>query len=153
MRAIRPGRATVVVITVNQRDERFGRDRRLRSSRDYARVRRAGRSVSGTFLILGFIRRDMHAAPDTDATQPGATARVGFTVGKRVGGAVTRNRVRRHLREAARRRISAIEPGWDLVVIARPTAAAAASDALAHEIDALLARAKVLKAGSERATV
>jgi ribonuclease P protein component len=145
--AARPERTITIlaVITVQQRDERFGRDRRLRSSRDFAHVRRSGRSVSGALLIVGYARRSTRALPGS--AQPARSARVGFTVGKRVGGAVTRNRVRRRLREAARRRISAIAPEWDLVIIARPAAADATSEVLAQELDALLARAKVLQIG------
>ena len=46
--------------------------------------------------------------------------RVGFTVTKKVGNAVTRNRVRRRLREAARLRLSELaKPGFDYVLIGR----------------------------------
>jgi ribonuclease P protein component len=147
----RPERTTGAVTTAIRRDERFGRDRRLRSSRDFAHVRQAGRSVSGALLTVGFLRRTALASPGP--AQPVATARVGFTVGKRVGGAVIRNRVRRRLREVARRRISALAPDWDLVIVARPAAAGATSEALARDLDALLARAKVLKTGSEEPTI
>ena len=46
--------------------------------------------------------------------------RVGFTATKKVGGAVTRNRAKRRLREAARRLLPALgQPGTDYVFIAR----------------------------------
>lgn len=46
--------------------------------------------------------------------------RVGFTVTKKVGNAVIRNRVRRRLREAARLRLSELAlPGYDYVLIGR----------------------------------
>lgn len=48
-----------------------------------------------------------------------ATNRVGITVGKKLGGAVTRNRVRRRLREVYRLHESRFTPGWDIVVVAR----------------------------------
>lgn len=127
--------------------ERFGRERRLRSQADFARVRKEGRTVSGTFLMLGYARRARGG--DAAGVQPPALTRVGFTVGKRVGNAVMRNRVRRRLREVMRRRWQAIAPAWDLVVVARPPAGSAESVALARELDMLLSRAKVLAPGSE----
>ena len=48
-----------------------------------------------------------------------ATNRVGITVGKKLGGAVVRNRVRRRLREVYRLNESRFAPGWDIVVVAR----------------------------------
>jgi ribonuclease P protein component len=133
------------------RRRRFGRQRRLRSSQDFARVRRQGRSVSGTHLTLGYARQRPRMGGN--GSQPATLSRVGFTVGKRVGGAVVRNRVRRRLREAMRHRLPRIAPEWDLVVAARPSAAAADNASLAKELDALLARAKVLVAGSEETGV
>ncbi len=45
--------------------------------------------------------------------------RVGITVGKKLGHAVVRNRVRRRLREVYRLNEGKFAPGWDLVVVAR----------------------------------
>jgi ribonuclease P protein component len=47
-------------------------------------------------------------------------SRFGFTASRRVGNAVQRNRARRLLRESVRLQLETIEPGWDLVFIARP---------------------------------
>lgn len=51
--------------------------------------------------------------------------RVGITVGKKLGKAVTRNRVRRRLREIYRLHESQFLPGYDLVVVARSQAVGA----------------------------
>lgn len=48
--------------------------------------------------------------------------RVGITVGKKLGKAVTRNRVRRRLREIYRLHEAQFQPGYDLVVVARSQA-------------------------------
>ena len=48
-----------------------------------------------------------------------ATNRVGVTVGKKLGHAVVRNRVRRRLREIYRLHEAQFMPGWDIVVVAR----------------------------------
>ena len=47
------------------------------------------------------------------------TNRVGVTVGKKLGHAVVRNRVRRRLREVYRLNEARFAPGWDIVVVAR----------------------------------
>ena len=47
------------------------------------------------------------------------TNRVGLTVGKKLGHAVIRNRVRRRLREVYRLNEDRFTPGWDIVVVAR----------------------------------
>ena len=51
---------------------------------------------------------------------------LGFTVTAKVGKAVTRNRVRRRLREIYRLHESELKPGFDLVVVARTRAAGVA---------------------------
>lgn len=49
--------------------------------------------------------------------------RIGITTGKTVGNAVTRNRVKRLIREALRLNQANIKTGYDLVVVARSRAA------------------------------
>ena len=44
---------------------------------------------------------------------------MGFSVSKKLGNSVTRNRVKRRLREAFRPLISEAQPGYDLIFIAR----------------------------------
>lgn len=68
--------------------------------------------------------------------------RVGFVVSRKVGNAVTRNRVRRRLREALRALLRegvlpGERPSYDLLVITRPSAA----EADYHVLDASLRRA------------
>ena len=48
-----------------------------------------------------------------------AANRVGITVGKKLGHAVLRNRIRRRLREIYRLEEARFAPGWDIVVVAR----------------------------------
>ena len=50
------------------------------------------------------------------------TNRIGITVGKKLGHAVVRNRVRRRIREVYRLNEEKFQPGWDIVVVARTRA-------------------------------
>ena len=75
------------------------------------------------------------------ATPQGA-ARVGFTVTKKVGNAVLRNRIRRRLREAARTVAPDAWPeGHDAVLIAREAAASLPFEALVARLDTALRQA------------
>lgn len=127
--------------------ERFRRESRLRASGDFQRVRRRGRRQQGVYLMLAYARRVSEAGPATDGaeTPPSLPSRIGFSVSKRVGKAVTRNRVKRRLREAVRRRLWKTQPGWDMIVIARPEAANAEYAALASDVFDLLSRARILR--------
>ncbi len=71
-------------------------------------------------------------------------SRYGLSVSKRVGGAVVRNRVKRRLREILRH--GPVRPGWDVVFIARPEAAAADFASLRKAVESLLSRAHLLEA-------
>jgi len=69
-------------------------------------------------------------------------SRYGFSVGRRVGKAVVRNRVKRLLREILR--LTPLLPGWDIIFIARPLAASADYTNLEKSVKGLLRRARVL---------
>ncbi len=122
--------------------ERFTRASRLRSPEDFQRVRRTGKRRQGRYLTLIFARASSPTAENGAGVAP---SRVGFSVSKRVGDAVRRNLVKRRLREAIRRRLWNVAPGWDMIVIARPEAVAAEYAALRDEVGALLAQAHVLR--------
>lgn len=129
---------------------RLEKQRRLRSAGDFARVRQFGRSFATASLVVRVVRQPALEAPAArDSAQLAVPPRVGFSVGKRVGDAVVRNRVRRRLRELMRTRLARVAPGWDLVVTARAPAATSTYAELDTDLDMLLARAKVLAPGSE----
>ena len=70
--------------------------------------------------------------------------RVGFATGRKLGGAVVRNRVRRRLREIMRSLESRLEPGWDILIVVRPAGAAAASAELRAAVERVLRAGGVL---------
>jgi ribonuclease P protein component len=110
------------------------RAHRLRRAADFQRVRAERRSWGHPLLVL-------YVAPND-----GQPTRLGISVGRRVGNAVVRNRVKRRVREAVRHRHAELPPGHDLVFIARPPAATAAWPALRDAADELLRRARLLPA-------
>ena len=70
----------------------------------------------------------MHAFPNEFGTP-----RLGLSVSRRVGNAVTRNTVRRRLREVFHASFDEVPGSWDLVVSARPEASEAGLDELTRE--------------------
>lgn len=72
---------------------------------------------------------------ERDKTDELSPARLGLAVSRRAGNAVARNHVKRRVREWFRKHRAALD-GYDLVVSARPEAAALHGD----DIDALLSR-------------
>lgn len=71
---------------------------------------RHGRSVSTRFLVLYWFPR----------AEDGGEPRLGLAVPKGVGSAVTRNRIKRRLRDAWRALLDTVPPGRDYVLIVRP---------------------------------
>jgi ribonuclease P protein component len=68
---------------------------------------------------------------------------LGVSVSKRLGNAVNRNRVRRRIRELVRARVKELQPGWDVVIVARTPAASAAFLTLKEALDQLVERARL----------
>jgi ribonuclease P protein component len=82
--------------------------RRLSRSGEFDRVYREGSSHANRHLVLYRFPR-----PDADGI------RLGISAGRKVGGAVERNRVKRVLREAFWS-IEGLDDGHDFVLVARP---------------------------------
>lgn len=87
---------------------------RLSRSEDFARVYRAGRSVANRYLVLYYFDRS-----GSELSGGEARPRVGFSVSKRLGTAVDRNRAKRVLRETFRANDQSFKGNMDFVLIAR----------------------------------
>jgi ribonuclease P protein component len=70
--------------------------------------------------------------------------RFGMSTGRKLGGAVVRNKVRRRLREALRVMAPSFQPGWDVLIIARPPVTGADYQTVAGALQSLLRRGGVL---------
>jgi ribonuclease P protein component len=133
----RPGRSagTGSEATDGLTDGRGSDPRRLvmlSRPQDFAAIQSNGTSRSHPLLIARFLRTDLE------------TTRFGLSTGRRLGGAVVRNRVRRRLREALRVMAPSFQPGWDVLIIARPPLVEADHDALVGTLRRLLTRGGVL---------
>ena len=97
---------------------------RLKSRPQFLAVREGEKRRGGFFLIEMLDRKLADAEP-----------RVGFTVTKKHGNAVERNRMRRRLKEAVRLHAGfAMQPGHDYVVVARREVLTAPFEKLASEL-------------------
>lgn len=79
----------------------------LKKNDEFKAVYKRGRSYVGAYLVL-------YTMPRTDQD-----AKLGITVSKKVGKAVTRNRVRRLVKETFRRNEMKVPKAYDYVVVAR----------------------------------
>jgi ribonuclease P protein component len=96
---------------------------RLRKRAEFLAVRR-GEKRRGRFFLMEILDRGDDKPP-----------RVGFTVTKKVGNAVVRNRVRRRLKEAVRTRAAGdMGPGKDYVIVGREEVLTIPFDQLAIEL-------------------
>ena len=101
----------------------------LKRNKQFRQVYRKGKSVACREMVL------IYAKNRSDMVH------VGFSVGKKLGNSVVRNRVKRRLREAFRPNLPLLLPGFDLIVIARDAARDAPFSSLADSLRYLLRKA------------
>ena len=92
----------------------FPRAGRLLKHADFDRVYKQGRRHFSSHMTVFYLPQADGSSTHDTASEKGA--RVGFTVGKALGGAVVRNRIKRRLREAVRLRRSVLKGGVDVVI-------------------------------------
>ncbi len=104
----------------------------LSRPQDFVAIQGSGTTRSHALLSARFLRTDL------------GTTRIGLSTNRRLGGAVVRNRVRRRLREALRVMAPSFQPGWDVLIIARPAIVEADHDALVGALHRVFARGGVI---------
>ncbi len=107
----------------------------LTEPRQYALVYTRGRSWVTGLIVMKAIPNHL------------ALSRYGFSVSRRVGNAVIRNKMKRRLREIMR--VMPLRTGWDIVFIVRPAAATADFTAFKSSVKGLLSRSQLLAADRE----
>lgn len=80
---------------------------KITKNKDYKKVYNYGKSVADRYLVLFFLVNNLE------------TSRFGFTVSKKIGNAIKRNRVRRLFKEACRLNLNRFPIGFDYVILAR----------------------------------
>lgn len=106
------------------------REEHLTKPEQYALVYNEGNSWTNSLLVMKALPNGLNLS------------RYGVSVGKRVGKAVTRNRVKRLLREILR--MTPLNPGWDIIFIARRLAATADYAKLEKSVKGLLSQAQLM---------
>ena len=101
---------------------------RLRQRSDFLRAATGRKAPTAGFVLQAIGRGE------------DGPVRIGFTVSKKVGTAVERNRVRRRLREVVRRSATAMCPSHDYVLVGRRNALQEPFDHMVAALDAALRR-------------
>jgi ribonuclease P protein component len=107
---------------------------RLRANADFQRACRDGSTWAHPLLVLSALPNRL------------THSRFGFVVGRRIGKAVQRNRIKRRMREAVRMRVQKgeIAEGWDIIFIARRPVREASFQQVDEAIGLLLRRARLV---------
>jgi ribonuclease P protein component len=106
----------------------FGAHERVRRRSDYERIYSRGVKISGKCLTLFMLVNDLKVG------------RLGIAATKKIGGAATRNRAKRLIREVFRQ--NKLAPGFDLVVIPKRELVDASLAAIEAEFRNTIGRAR-----------
>ena len=106
----------------------------MRRRAEFKRAYEQGRQIRGGMLTIFVFHRDDDAPP-----------RFGFTLTRKLGNSVTRNRVRRQLRQGARELVPEVTHGRDIVVNVRREALGRKAPELQEQLRQCLQRAGALQ--------
>lgn len=110
---------------------------RLQRSADFEQLRKYGRRWKHPLVLLIVYQTRL------------PISRFAFSASRRVGKAVARNRAKRLLREAVRRHLTTISPGWDCLFVAQTATVEAAFAEVEEAVVQLLGRANVIEQKSK----
>ena len=109
----------------------FPKTARILLSSDYRRVYEEGFRVSGPYFAAFCLRRQEVQGP-----------RIGLTVSRALGKSVVRNRLKRRIREAVRRRLFQLDGHFEIVFNPRRAALTARFEDLEQEVERLFSRCR-----------
>lgn len=110
------------------------RKHRLKRASDFKRVRAEGKSLGHPLIALAFAPNGL------------PYSRVAVVAGRSVGKAVRRNRAKRRLRACVEQLFPYLQPGWDVIVYARPGVVEAPFSAILDAMSHLLRRSGLWQA-------
>lgn len=112
----------------------FARGARLLRHSDFERVYKQGRRHFSGSLTVFYLPRVVAETGSPGSKTPVSGVRVGFTVGRALGGAVDRNRMKRRLREAVRLSRPTQSPDVDVVINPKKLVLKIEFEALLNEV-------------------
>ena len=115
---------------------RFSKQSVLRKNKQFRLVYRYGKSWANRLAVL-------YVLPQSK--QNLSERRVGFVTGKKIGGAVARNRAKRLLREAYRLLQPQLQHGYDMVIVGRSSLTQANCQNVQKALLDLFHRSQVIK--------
>lgn len=118
-------------------DFRFRKTNRVLKTAEFRKVYDNGTRFACPYFVAFMLRHPAEPALREDGP------RIGFTIPRAVGKAVTRNRIRRRIREMLRMRLGQIDRSFDIVLNPRRIAAEASVEDLTRFVERLVAKCHV----------
>lgn len=109
----------------------------LKRKKEFRYTYRAGKNINGRLVTLVYVKNRRNKV------------QIGFAVGKKIGGSVVRNRVKRRLREAVTPCIPLLKPGYNLVLIAREPIVDASFSSIEEAVRERFSRAGLMAGPSQ----
>ena len=109
------------------------KENRLKKKKDFEKLFKEGKSFSEKFLVLKINKNNLN------------NNRFGFIVSKKISKkAVTRNKIKRQLREIVRKEINNYQKGFDVAVIALPDIESKNFEEISQALECILKKIKIL---------
>ncbi len=109
---------------------------RLRKNIEFNKVYKNGRSYWNKYLVIYVYK---------NPANKGNITKVGYTITKKIGNAVTRNSIRRRMKEIVRLNFSNIKPGYDIIFIPKKNIVNLSYKELENSMIHILKIAKIYK--------